>query len=316
MDFTSRFDLPNMEYFSLVNSCNGLVCLSGGEDEEEEESIYVCNPVLGEYITIQLPEESSWRCYGSFGLGFSSRSNEFKVLRTFRDENFGLLRNRTHTVKAEIYTLGTGSWRSIENVPDDIDISFLGFNSFLHGTLHWATIKGYPKFCCKIICFNFEEELFGEIPVPPQFEPDFGSGDAHHQLKLGVYDGCLSACCFRGDGAWEFDIWVMKEYGVKESWVTQFRIDAYEAYCETDFYIEEDNITGCYPLIFLKNGEIMFSFNNQFVVSYNLERETLRDTGLFHTTGEFDAVGYTPCFVSLEDVVKGEQITRYSTMLL
>ncbi|OMO71867.1 hypothetical protein COLO4_27974 [Corchorus olitorius] len=43
MNFTTRFDLPNIGSFSLVNSCNGLVCLSG----VAEKLIYVCNPVLG-----------------------------------------------------------------------------------------------------------------------------------------------------------------------------------------------------------------------------------------------------------------------------
>ncbi|OMO95383.1 hypothetical protein COLO4_15938 [Corchorus olitorius] len=294
MNFTPRFDLPNIG-FQLVNSCNGLVCLSG----DKAEFIYVCNPVLGEYITIQVPDDSD--SYGrSFGLGFSSRSNIFKVLHTFslRTEEPGLLLGGTRTSKAVIYTLGTGLWRSIENVPDDIEFR-CWFNSFLHGTLHWATVKEKPELCCKITCFNFEDDLFGEIPAPPQFQLDLGTYD---ELRLGVYDGCLSACCYHG--AWDIYIWVMKEYGVKESWVTQFQINSYDP---TDGY----EIEFYYPLIFLKNGEIIISFNNEQVVSYNLKRETLRDTGLSRTRGEFDAVGYTPCFVSLEDVANGEQITRY-----
>ncbi|OMO95384.1 hypothetical protein COLO4_15939 [Corchorus olitorius] len=276
MNFTSRFDLPNIT-FSLVNSCNGLVCLSG----DKAEFIYVCNPVLGDYITIQVPDDSD-SYVRSFGLGFSSRSNEFKVLHTFslRTEEPGLRLGGTRTIKAVIYTLGTGLWKSIENVPDEI--SSLGFNSFLHGALHWGIVRGNPKLCCRITCFNFEEDLFGEIPVPPQFEPELGCFD---ELRLGVYDGCLSACCFRG--GWDFDVWVMKEYGVKESWVTQFRIDTFEPADEpvdygTDFY---------YPLVFLKNGEIIISFNNELVVSYNLKKKTLRDTRLSRTMGEFDAVG-------------------------
>ncbi|WRX22203.1 hypothetical protein QQP08_014690 [Theobroma cacao] len=203
MNFAKQFDLQNYEC-DLVNSCNGLVCLSG----VQEGSIYVCNPVL------VLP----------------------------------------YLLEAEIYTLGTGSWRSIGNA-------------------------------------------LGEVPAPPQFKLDMLSFD---RLRLGVFDGCLSACCYRANGAWELEICVTKDYGVKESWTTQFRINPYVTDCKTDYY---------YPLIFLKNGEILISFNDEFVVCYNLEKGSLRDTRIFRTMGEFTTIGYTPCFVSLDDFAKGEQIS-------
>ncbi|KAK6254620.1 hypothetical protein SCA6_015925 [Theobroma cacao] len=213
MNFAKQFDLQNYEC-DLVNSCNGLVCLSG----VQEGSIYVCNPVLGEYITIPVPDDYG-RYNKSFALGFNVRTNEFK-------------------------------------------------------------------------------DLLGEVPAPPQFKLDMLSFD---RLRLGVFDGCLSACCYRTNGAWELEICVTKDYGVKESWTTQFRINPYVTDCKTDYY---------YPLIFLKNGEILISFNDEFVVCYNLEKGSLRDTRIFRTMGEFTTIGYTPCFVSLDDFAKGEQISR------
>ncbi|OMO65763.1 hypothetical protein COLO4_31026 [Corchorus olitorius] len=301
MDFTQQFHLPNIGSFSLVNSCNGLVCLFG----IAHKLIYVCNPVLGEYITIQVPHHSD-PYDRSFGLGFCSITNEFKVLHTFRTKEPGML------VKAVIYTLGTRLWRSIENVPNDITIiTSLGFDSLLHGTLHWATVKANPNLCRKITCFKFEKDLFGEIPVPPQFELDLAEPDlaSFEQLRLGVYDGCLSACCFRPGGYLRFDIWVMKEYGVKKSWVAEFHIYSCLTHFVANFY---------YPLIFLKDSEIMISFNNKLICSYIPGRDECQYTRLARTTGEFDAVGYTPCFVSLDDVAKGERINRYPipTMLL
>ncbi|OMO98373.1 hypothetical protein COLO4_13966 [Corchorus olitorius] len=308
MNFTSRFDLPNID-FRLVNSCNGLVCLSGVEDK----SIYICNPVLGEYITIQVPDYSD--SYGrSFGLGFSYRTNEFKLLYTFRVKQPGLQRN---SIKALIYTLGTGLWRSIENVSSDnvrsslgFDKirSFLGFDSFLHGTLHWVSYMRHRdgKNRKIISCFDFVNDLFGKIPVPPQFKSGY-------KISLGVYDGCLCAWCYRADGSWEFDVCVMKEYGVKESWITQFRIKQFAMSVYTDLVN-----TFCYPLFYLKNGEILFSFINEVVICYNPVKGVLRNAKMFRTMGKFNAVGYTPSFISLEDVAKGEQITRYPlpTLLL
>lgn len=106
MNFAKQFDLQNYEC-DLVNSCNGLVCLSG----VQEGSIYVCNPVLGEYITIPVPDDYG-RYNKSFALGFNVRTNEFKVLHTFKV--------LPYLLEAEIYTLGTGSWRSIGNALGEI----------------------------------------------------------------------------------------------------------------------------------------------------------------------------------------------------
>ncbi|XP_017975464.1 PREDICTED: uncharacterized protein LOC18603384 [Theobroma cacao] len=160
--------------------------------------------------------------------------------------------------------------------------------------------------CNGLVCLSGVQEgsiyvcnpVLGEVPAPPQFKLDMLSFD---RLRLGVFDGCLSACCYRANGAWELEICVTKDYGVKESWTTQFRINPYVTDCKTDYY---------YPLIFLKNGEILISFNDEFVVCYNLEKGSLRDTRIFRTMGEFTTIGYTPCFVSLDDFAKGEQISR------
>ncbi|OMO82174.1 hypothetical protein COLO4_23194 [Corchorus olitorius] len=301
MNFTSRFDLPNTD-FRLVNSCNGLVCLSG----VEHKPIYICNPVLGEYITIQVPDDSDHSYGRSFGLGFSSRTNEFKLLYTFKVKQPGLQRD---SIKALIYTLGAGLWRSIENVSHNVRSgkgfdtirSFLGFDSFLHGSLHWISyVKHRNGVYRKIIsCFDFDNDLFGKIPVPPQFKSGY-------KISLGVYDGCLSAWCYLADGSWEFDVCVMKEYGVKESWITQFRIKQIRLSVYMNFV---NNF--CFPLIYLKNGEVLFSFINEVVVCYNREKGLLRDAKMFRTLGKFNAVGYTPSFVSLEEyVAKGEHLTR------
>ncbi|OMO64033.1 hypothetical protein CCACVL1_22095 [Corchorus capsularis] len=141
--------------------------------------------------------------------------------------------------------------------------------------------------------------LLSKIPVPPQFKSGY-------KISLAVYDGCLSAWCYLADGSWEFDVCLMKEYGVKESWITLFRIK----HVRLSVYMNFVN-TFCFPLIYMKNGEILFSFMNDVVVCYNGEKGLLRDAKMFRTLGKFNAVGYTPSFVSLKEyVAKGEHITR------
>ncbi|CAB4262853.1 unnamed protein product [Prunus armeniaca] len=112
--------------FGLVNSCNGLVCLSG---PHKYDPCYVCNPILGEFIII--PPTQKGRGWCSFvGFGFSVRTNEYKLLQTSLSDNFC-------KAEAEIYTIGTGLWRSIGNAP--MDFPELPFNSYLQGALHWVS---------------------------------------------------------------------------------------------------------------------------------------------------------------------------------
>ena len=117
--------------------------------------MHVCNPVLGEFITIKVPDEDM-RTSNFFCFGFSVKINEYKVLQTFYVNEVG--------PKAEVYTIGAGSWRSLGNALCCIGIK--RFDTYLRGAFHW--VRYYND---QIPCFDFEEELFREVPAPPQFQP-------------------------------------------------------------------------------------------------------------------------------------------------
>ncbi|OMO98374.1 hypothetical protein COLO4_13967 [Corchorus olitorius] len=294
MVFGPRLNLPEYSpMISLVNSCNGLVCL---HEFYERDLLYVCNPVLGEFITIKVPEEDN-RDGIAFCFGFSAKTNQYKVLQTFCVNG--------EEPKAEVYTIGTGSWRSLGNAPISIVDQGWCFDAYLHGAFHWVTYSDDGNSKDQIVCFDFEKDMFGEVPF---FR--FPCGRARvTTLKLGVIEDCLSVCGYPDHGSNHFEIWVMKDYGVKESWTMQFRIKhegfhGYGAFC--DWF---------YPLILLKNGRMLMSYGDDLVVCYNNKKKRSRATEIFCTVdgdsiGSFDTVAYTPCFISLKDVAKGEQISR------
>ncbi|KAK9902486.1 hypothetical protein M0R45_001575 [Rubus argutus] len=138
MRFSAKNSLLTMSDFGLINSCNGLLLLSGA-GPKRDKPLYVCNPILGEYITLP-PTNETRLCRSFFGLGFSVATNEYKVLQTGSsaggDEG-----------EAEIYTIGTGAWRSIGKAPQD-SAQDAPFNAVLHGALHgvsrgWKTLSSY-----------------------------------------------------------------------------------------------------------------------------------------------------------------------------
>ncbi|KAE9456307.1 hypothetical protein C3L33_11805, partial [Rhododendron williamsianum] len=175
--------------FNVVNSCNGFLCLS---EPITNDPIYVCNPILGEYIT--LPKCSSGKTVSSCAFGFSPVTDQYKVVRSFDNGDY-------HEV--EIYTLGEGFWRNIGNNP--YCIYNTSYDTFVNGALHWLGL------CYRspdlIQGFDFTSEQFQAVPGPLELF----RGWKNYLRRLGVLQGCLSLCDFSdGDHA---DIWLMKDYG-------------------------------------------------------------------------------------------------------
>ncbi|KAM0988410.1 hypothetical protein ACFX2I_012305 [Malus domestica] len=127
MRFTPKNSLPISD-FKVINSCNGLPCLSG---PGKYGPLYVC---MGEYIAF--PPANNGRQSGMLvGLGFRAATNEYKVFQTFYPECESSSPDNLY--ETDISTIGTGVWRSIENAP--WDYVCLSFNAFLHGALHWVS---------------------------------------------------------------------------------------------------------------------------------------------------------------------------------
>ncbi|OMO94180.1 hypothetical protein COLO4_16485 [Corchorus olitorius] len=221
-------------------------------------------------------------------IGASEDGNESEVVQAFYDRG---------GPKSELYIVGTGSWKSMGNVPYCTNLEYhhscFKFNTFLHGANHWLEYSSFNgQRIISIVCFDFENDMFREVPSPPK-------GD--DQFMLGVIEDSLCACCFCDDDPYQFDIWVMKDYGVKESWTKQFRIEhTFLPDRLGDYY---------YPLILLKNGRMLMSHNDQDVC-YNLKEKRFKKTDISAKQFYFYLSAYTPCFVSLKDVAKGEQISR------
>ncbi|KAJ6776262.1 hypothetical protein OIU74_000446 [Salix koriyanagi] len=160
---------PNIE---LMNSCNGLLCLSGGEFRNV---IHVCNPILCEHIKIHVDDHKACLYGQYFALGCSATGKQYKVLWTFNQND------RHRNPKAEIYTIGTGQWRSIGN---SFSIERLDFDTSLHGCIHWAR---YETSLECIFSFDFETEQFKRLPAPPLCD-----GNLDGFSRLGVLKDCLS----------------------------------------------------------------------------------------------------------------------------
>ncbi|CAL5391088.1 unnamed protein product [Camellia sinensis] len=277
----------------IVNSCNGLLCLCNDNSE-----IFVCNPILGDYITLPCPINDRIyydRTINAFG--FSPKTNKYKVIQFVLQrvvESFDPITEfctYRDGAKAKIYTISEGLWRNIESVP--YYLTNCSFNSFVNGAVHWLNCAGdSPDFIC---CFDFGSEQFRVLPEPPEFGLHKEFPD---HICLGVLRDCLSVCDFFSP--LRIDIWLMKDYGIKEFWSKELVIES---------GIGKSGNWGSYePIMMLKSGEILMLVNKDVLMLYNPMLGSFKKLNIYGIKSEFYGIAHIPSFVSLKDVAKGESL--------
>ncbi|KAH7523139.1 hypothetical protein JRO89_XSUnG0084900 [Xanthoceras sorbifolium] len=271
-----RFYLPeSCSKYEIVNSCNGFLCLS--KSIFKNPSI-ICNPVTGEYISIPQPKDDKNVTNNVVsGFGYSFKTNQYKVLR--------LVLNNFFLRMAELYTLGTTtSWRKLGCAP----LAPIGglFPTYLNGVIHWACDDMDTSHF--IVGFDFEQECFCVVPAPCHFDEKQKKKENMYHMNMGVLGGCLSICDV--PYSTHFDIWVMKEYGVQQSWTKQFAID---------------NCLLCRPIKLVANGDVLLMFyKRQGLVLYDPIKKNIRYLQICDPHSIiFQAITFAPTFVSLRDAV-------------
>ncbi|XP_019247491.1 PREDICTED: F-box protein At3g07870-like [Nicotiana attenuata] len=95
----------------------------------------------------------------------------------------------------------------------------------LNGKMRWLTQFGkYNGRRDRLIAsFDLDKEVFAVVP-----KVDFVAKPRIHKFHLAVLGDCLVvALTLPRQNGGGIEIWVMKEYNVKESWVKEFIIGAY-----------------------------------------------------------------------------------------
>ncbi|KAJ9551811.1 hypothetical protein OSB04_015856 [Centaurea solstitialis] len=188
-----------------VGSFNGLICLWQYSLKYNLDDTYICNPITREYML--LPRQHSPTDGFPevvYGFGVSSLTGEYKVIRAFQA--------RPNVLEAEVYTLGTGHWRSLSPIPVTylLNTSKQFHGPFLNNSCHW--IVDYSKDPRdNILTFDLDTETFQLLPSPPES----GQRKRCYVQSLSILKGCL---CKLNTYHSELTIWVMKEYGIKNSW--------------------------------------------------------------------------------------------------
>ncbi|XP_021609138.1 F-box protein CPR1 [Manihot esculenta] len=243
----------------VFGSCNGLLAIYNGED------LTLWNPATKKHRN--LPR--FWdHCQSDDkmlrGFGYNAENDDYKVIVITQ---LFFMYHPTFWV----YSLKANSLTRTDVL---IDCSIINDNRhdsvgvFAGGSVHWVVNRrGY--FDNKVIlAFNLNNESFCELPKPRTRSTDL-------VMYLGELGGSLAISY-----PWDCEIWVMKEYGVEESWtklfyVSHFRNGMYYKIC--DPYLKPL----CYSKTETGHEALLVVQDSEYFLLCDLEKEGTKKLAIF-----------------------------------
>uniref|UniRef100_A0A2N9GK39 F-box domain-containing protein n=1 Tax=Fagus sylvatica TaxID=28930 RepID=A0A2N9GK39_FAGSY len=200
----------------IVGSCNGLLCVA----DYSIEVIYLWNPSIRKFK--RLPDICLSHEWVATGFAYQSDTDDYKVVKICHSL---YEKGIDPVVEAEVYTLSSDLWRSVGiSLMGNVEINDIKSCSpavFVSGALHWlAYFREGEKM---ILSFDVNREKFGEMGLPDLCGDEF----IPQMQTLVVFKGNLAFITL-GYPETNYEdfmliqtpciIWVMGEYGVRESW--------------------------------------------------------------------------------------------------
>lgn len=223
------FDRPERDYFTVVGCVDGLICL--WDDTHELNPVTLWNPAIRKSFRVpdlqyNGSDDGVLACLKvAFGFGFDALANDYKILRiAFRLPFFPMNRRVDRrpmdflrepiACSADVFSLNTKTWRYVSNA---VPLQQLSVPIFLNGALHFLTRKDSNQWA--LVSFILNDETFKEMACPK--DPKLGINMDHFIARSSESIFLLHL--------WpehRYDIWVLKEYYVEESWTKLLSIES------------------------------------------------------------------------------------------
>ncbi|XVF18955.1 hypothetical protein REPUB_Repub11eG0068600 [Reevesia pubescens] len=259
--YTQLQYLPFDRHHFIVGSSYGLLCFV--EFQSLDIKFSLCNPIIRRCIRLPKPNFFCLPYQISIGFGFDSKRNDYKILKIIKKDVLD------ECNEFELYSLKRNSWEILP--PPKYDLYSDDFMVFVNGVAHWIAcerVNYHGRSRCKFLLLGFDmsDDVFKEIMLPESL-----SNLRHRSQMYVISYGELSSIAVIELASLheECNIWVMKKYGVVETWTKMFSF----------------GIIGPGPmpwvLGFRKNGGLILrSYNNPQVVSRDLERSEINYFGI------------------------------------
>lgn len=211
--------------------------------------------------------------FGATGFGYDSVNDDYKLVRVvlFIDMDLDCF-----PTEVKVYSVKANAWKTVSDFP-----CYYGYQRvkgvLVNGALHWLVSKK-PE-CDSlflIVAFDLVNEQCREVPVPSY-------DDRYFYVKIGELGGCLSMVKnYNPDNSSvRVEIWVMKEYGIRESWTMLFSLmpshmSGSFSYAENVAYFESCD-------------RVLLDLGGETFVLYDLKTKTVENLRIFGVPKFFEA---------------------------
>ncbi|KAL2493678.1 F-box/kelch-repeat protein [Forsythia ovata] len=257
-------------HIRLIGPCKGIVCLYGFHD-----NIALWNPAIRDFKVLprsQIPRRPDAGIRGGdIGVGFDSRTNDFKVMQILfcTSNDLGLV------YQVEIFSLRMGLWRKYEDI---VPANIMYYNV-------WSMVYKNEIFCWwaqdgnveVILSFDMGKEMFQKTPLPCDIEVLGGQHMTRRAISLFKVSIALIVYHLKEVDKF-FDIWVTNELGINgDSWIKLLSIGPLSQ-------VER-------PLGFW-NGKFMLESNCRELVLYDPSIQEIKNLGIHGKRDRVEVIVY------------------------
>ncbi|KAL7114241.1 hypothetical protein ACP275_04G108400 [Erythranthe tilingii] len=212
---TPIIDTPwSRKPIEIHGSCNGLILIIVGS------FMFLWNPSTRKSKNIPHPCKigdfhDPMKITILYGLGYDESADDYRVVCSYNSNRHQILVGPYET---EIYSLRSGAWKKADTIQMGVPGWAEYSGRFVGGRLHWLGGRYYEEeggsYGCDIVSIDLAEGRCELVAMPDCLR------HCHRVFpdSLKVLGGNLGLVCYV-DNDCDMHIWVMKEYGVKESWV-------------------------------------------------------------------------------------------------
>ncbi|XP_056689902.1 F-box protein CPR1-like isoform X2 [Spinacia oleracea] len=269
----------------VLGSCNGLLCLSNGEKHGINGTV-VYNPVTRK--SRQVPASKIKIPYGYehliYGFGYDLVNDDCKVVRVIQ---YSTNRPDSYDSEVKVFSLKASSWRKVQDFPREYLLCYRRrWGVYVNGCLNWmATLK--PDESKLIVSFDLCSEVYKAVLLPK-----YSAGEVH--LTVEVLGQCL--CLLIKYPTIRSEVWVMKEYGVEESWIKLFTV------AQPDMIGSFEYVR---PIVYSKDGSrVLLEQDRRKLIWFDLQSQTAESVEI---SGNFYPFAAT---VLVESLVLGSRKTH------
>ncbi|GAU32665.1 hypothetical protein TSUD_218420 [Trifolium subterraneum] len=232
-----------------VCSCDGILCMN--TTSIHERSAILWNPCFRNFKILP-PLEFEWDYNHApiYSFGYDHLIDSYKII-VVSSSNW-----TRGKIEVGVHSLGTNDWRRIHDIP--VSGWIQGSGIFVSGTINWLVFDASNICLSSIVSLDLEKESYQMLPQP--------DSEGNVSKSLGTLRDCL--CIFHSSDSMSFDVWIMKQYGNRESWTKFYRVPPMKtrvSYFSTPYT----------KVLYMSDDKMLVNYNDLVVIVYDIKKGLL-----------------------------------------